>query len=539
MKIKNMVRKVELLIRGGIVFDGTGGAPFAAHVGTSGDKIVYIGTEEPHADKILEADGLSVCPGFIDAHSHSDFTLLADRRAAFGKLSQGVTTEINGNCGLSGGPMFREAREQREADLREYAISERWETLGEYLRLLEARGLAMNFATLVGQGSLRASVMGYADRPATYPEMEKMKALLADSLRSGALGMSTGLIYPPGTYTETSELIALAAFGKRIFDGFVYASHMRSEGARLIEAVREALAIGSAAGKVNISHIKTSGRENWGKIEAAIGEIETARAAGLNATADRYPYTAAATDLDAVLPAWAFEGGSARELQRLKDPEDSRRIRSELEDAEKADPGRWTRIYISGGGDACQWAEGRNIAEIASRLGLSPIDAIFKLLIDSGLRADAIFHSMSEENLDKFYALPWVMVGSDSSARSFSGITSKRKPHPRTFGTFPRYLKRYRMKERGETDLRELARAVRQVTALPASVFGLKKRGLIKEGYYADITVFDPKRFEDRATFDEPNRSAEGLRQVIVNGRPALGDPGEFAPSGRVLRSGG
>jgi N-acyl-D-amino-acid deacylase len=517
--------KLTLLLKGGAVYDGTGAGPFQADIGIRGDAIAFLG-EGGQGDRVIDISGLSLCPGFIDTHGHSDFAVFAENSHE-GKVLQGVTTEINGNCGLSAAPLLGEALTQREKDLR--GIDARWSGFREYFGLIEKRGLMVNLATLAGHGSIRASVMGYGDRRPGAGDMQSMKGLLREALEAGALGLSTGLIYPPGIYAETAELIELARYGKAVSPGFIYASHMRSEGRRLIESVEEAIAVGREAGvRVHISHIKTAGKDNWHKIDRAIALIEEARGEGLSVTCDRYPYTAASTDLDSVLPAWVFEGGAGEELRRLKDPEVRGRIKEELL-KEHPDGEYWKRVCISTiSSEGNRWMEGRSIQEVAGRMGVDPADALLSILVDEGLRVDAVMHSMSEENLKRFLSLPYVMIGSDSTARPLS---SRGKPHPRGFGTFPRFLARY---------AGDLGKAISKMTMLPARTFGLRGRGQLREGFFADIVVFDPARVMDRATYEEPFQKPEGFYYVIVNGVPVLseGRPTQMKP-GRVLARGG
>jgi N-acyl-D-amino-acid deacylase len=528
--------RLDLLLKGGAVYDGTGGTPFEADIGISGDTITLVGgVPAGTADRVLDVSGFCVSPGFVDTHGHSDFSLLA-APSAEGKVLQGVTTEINGNCGVSAAPLSGDALAQREGDLGEYGIKERWRGLGQYMGILEARRPALNFATLAGHGNLRASVMGYSSRNPDAGETEAMKSLLRECLEAGALGLSTGLIYPPGVYSTPGELAELAASGSEaVGEGFIYATHMRSEGERLLESVEETLRIGEDTGvKVHISHIKTAGRENWHKAEACIRMLEEAAAGGVRVTCDRYPYTAGATGLDSVLPAWAFEGGNARELQRLEDPGQRERILAEMPQGDEC----WERVVVSeAGSKENKWMEGGSVLEIASSMGLSPRDAVLKILVEERLRVGAIFHSMSGENLKKFYSLPCCMVGSDSSARSFSGPTRKGKPHPRGFGSFPRFIRNF--SGRAEEGRIPLAEAVRRITGLPARTFGVKRRGLIREGFYADIVVFHKDEIRDRATFGEPFLKPGGISHVIVNGRP-VASHGELTGErpGRVLRGG-
>lgn len=507
-----------------------GNPPYESDIGIANGKIVSIGNPD-NADRVMDAEGMAVAPGFIDTHSHSDFTLLADP-SADGKILQGVTTEINGNCGMSGGPLIGAAMIQREADLREYGIAERWASLDEYLNLLAPRNPAINSATLIGHGNIRASVMGYTKGAPTMGQLSKMKSLVVDCINAGAIGMSTGLIYPPGVYTETTELIELCRTGleaaKSKGSAFIYTTHMRSEGERLLESIEETIEIGRASGAhVHISHIKTAGRDNWHKADTAIELITKAKHGGVNLTCDRYPYIASATDLDSVLPSWTYEGGNIEELKRLSDPETRAKIAQEM----SAHNRYWQDVRISTvDTDRNKYMEAMRLTDIASGLGKSPIDTIIDLLIEEQLRVGAVFDSMCDENLVKFLALPYCMIGSDSSARSYEGITAKGKPHPRTFGTFPRFLNMRK---------NDLSEAIKKITSLPALTFGIANRGMIKQGYAADIVVFDPDKIKDTADFDNPFQRPVGIRYVIVNGQIAV-DDGDIMPvrAGRVLRHG-
>jgi len=512
-----------------MVYDGSGGPPVEADVGIAGDRIALVG-EGGRADAVIEAGGLAVAPGFIDTHGHSEFSIFQEPSGE-GKLLQGVTTEINGNCGLSAAPLLGEALSQRAGDLRD--VPARWSTFNEYFRLLEKRGLTLNFATLAGHGNIRGSVVGYADRRAGADEMAEMKRLRSEAVRSGALGLSTGLIYPPGVYAGEDEIAELAragaeAAGPASGGAFIYASHMRSEGDRLIEALEEALSIGRKSGlRTHISHIKTAGRENWDKAGAAVSLLEAARAAGQQVTCDRYPYTAASTGLDAVLPPWVFADGASRELERLRDPAARQRIKSELRGAGPGDR-RWQGVRVAVvRSEENRWMEGQSVEEIAGRQGKDPVDALMDILVAEELMADAVLYSMSEDNLRMFLSLPYVMVGSDSASRPLSG---RGKPHPRGFGTFPRFLSGY---------AQGLPEGVRKVTALPAETFGLRGRGAVREGCFADLAIFDPAALRDTATYENPYSAPEGVRHVIVNGVPVVLE-GELTGRrpGRVLRHG-
>lgn len=545
---------MDYLIRDGYIIDGSGGDPVETNIGIKGDRIAFIGRAEVRAEEVIDARGLIVSPGFIDTHAHSEFTILVDGRCE-GKLSQGVTTEINGNCGLSAAPLYGEALEEREADFKELGIRERWSTLGEYLSLLENKGIAINFATLCGHGNIRASVIGYKNRPSDKEDILEMKRLFYEALREGARGFSTGLVYPPGVYADIEELIELCSKLQTPNSELIYVSHIRSEGDGLIEAIEEAIRVGRETGAdVHISHIKTSGEHNWWKIDKAIELMEGARADGIALTCDRYPYVAASTDLDVVLPPWIYEGvppaspppgtsgGRVREgvVRCLKDPEIRAKVKGELSSKlvpvsfKQGAMDYWKGVYISSvTKDENRWMEGKDIFGISQRMGKLPQDAVLDILIDEGLRVGAIFFSMNKENLERFLSLPYLMIGSDSSARSFSGPTRKGKPHPRGFGTFPRFIGRY-VRDKAILTLPE---AIRRITQLPASTFGLRDRGLIKEGFYADIVIFNHDRVIDRATFNDPYQMADGIEYVFVNGRLTFKE-GEYAGSlaGRVLR---
>ena len=530
-----MKKRIDILIKGGTVYDGSLSNPSLKDIAVAGDAITAIGSfHRNEASAVIDAAGLAVAPGFIDSHAHSDFTILADPRAE-GKVSQGVTTEINGNCGMSAAPLFNKALERRQDDLKELGIREQWNTLREYYDLLTKKGIALNVATLAGHGNIRGSVMGYADKVPSEDDISKMSSILNAAIDEGAIGLSTGLIYPPGVYSKTEELIVLAKHLKK--KGLIYASHMRSEGEMLVESVQEVIRIGREAGiKVHISHIKTAGERNWHKAERVIELLEEARRSGVRLTCDRYPYIASSTDLDAVLPAWTYEGGNDQEMKRLKDPADSVRIGQEIR-AQTGKSDYWKTVIISSvDSEKNAWMEGMTVSAISESLRLSEIDTLFRILVEERLRVGAIFLSMSEENLAKFLRLPYCMIGSDSSARSFDGPTRKGKPHARGFGTFPRFIGRYA----GDTGIMGLSEAIYRTTSLPAVTFGLKNRGGLSEGMYADIVIFDPKTIMDSATYADPYQRSSGIEHVLVNGVPVI-RRGEFAGTfpGRVLKKSG
>jgi N-acyl-D-amino-acid deacylase len=543
--------KIDLLIENSLVFDGTSSEPFKADVGILGDKIVFVNNESEvtsqksgvKAEKVIDAEGLSVAPGFIDTHSHSEFTLLADPRAE-GKICQGITTEINGNCGLSAAPLYGKALAQREEDFKELGIRERWSTLEEYFHILEKRGMIINFATLVGHGNIRASVKGYVDQELTKSDINKMRILLRKSVNKGAIGLSTGLIYPPGVYSKTEELIELCKVLSQSYNppkvgmgGFdIYTTHMRNEGDKLIESIKETIKIGKKARiRVHISHIKTSGEENWYKIEEAISLMEESRIKGIHLTCDRYPYTASSTDLDVILPSWTYSGGREEEIKKLRDLSLRKKIENQILKKQNL-RNYWKKIYISFvSSKRNKWMEGRNLYDIARAKGKTPVDTLFAILIEEKLKVSAIFSSLHEGNLRKFLSLPYCMIGTDSSARCFSGRTYKGKPHPRGFGSFPRFLGKYVRKE----GLMSISEGINKITLLPAKTFGIHRRGIIRKGAFADIVIFDHKKIIDRATFEAPFLRPEGIYYVFVNGFPVMWE-GELTRKrpGRILRHG-
>src|SRR4030043_2414627 len=451
------MNKIDMLIKNGLVFDGTGSEPSKADIGIASDKILFVDKKaKVKADRIIDAKNMAVVPGFIDTHSHSEFTLLADPRAE-GKVCQGITTEINGNCGLSAAPLYGEALHQREEDLKELDIRERWARFNQYFHILEKQGIAINFLTLSGHGNIRASVIGYEDKLLDDIELRKLKTLLKKAISEGALGLSTGLIYPPGVYSETEELIELCKVLSHAFNPFpppfskggkggfgIYTTHMRSEGDKLIESIEETIRIGKEAGiQVHLSHVKTSGKENWHKVGRVISLMEESRKVGVSLTCDAYPYTASSTDFDTVLPAWVYSGGREGELKRLKDTRLRKKIKKQILDAHPL-KNYWKKIYISSvSTEKNRWMEGRSLHSIAGIKGKEPVEILFDMLIEERLMVSAIFASMHEGNMKQFLSLPYCMIGTDSAARSFSGTTCKGKPHPRGFGSFPRFLGKY------------------------------------------------------------------------------------------------
>jgi N-acyl-D-amino-acid deacylase len=555
-KMAGQIKTINSALIDCLVFDGTGSKPFRSNIGIAGDKIVAITKRSDilrGAKSVIDANGLAVSPGFIDTHGHSEFTLLADPRAE-GKLAQGITTEINGNCGLSAAPLTGEAWEQRQEDFRELGISERLfatkvkhlSRFKNYFEILST-DIAINYATLVGHGNIRGCVMGFENRKPKKRELAKMISLLMNALKEGALGFSTGLAYPPCIYSDTEELVefcrALSGLKYKKRDRHndmnrvpIFTAHMRNEGDTLIESVEEMILIGKETGiRVHISHIKTSGKHNWSKIDKVLSVIEKARDEGISITCDRYPYIASSTDLDVLLPSWVYVGGMKDELKRLRNVETRNRIKKEIT---RDYPGKrfWDHGKVATvHSEKNKWTEGKSIAFVSRQKNSHPVDFFIKLLIEEELRVSAIFAIMNEDNLKRFISLPYVMIGSDSAARSIDGITCRGKPHPRGFGTFTRFLGKY---VRGH-GLMDLTTAIHKATMLPAQTFGIAKRGIIKKGAFADLVVFDHTTIIDKATFEKPFLKPAGIHHVIVNGVPAIrGGKATGNYGGRILRHG-
>lgn len=519
----------DILIEGGRVLDGTGNPWLWADVGVVGDRIESVGRlRGAGADRKIDARGLIVAPGFIDIHGHSDFTALVDRRAE-SKITQGVTTEVVGNCGSSAAPMNQEVRAHRDKYMRAQLGEEfsfEWESMDDYMNLIDREGASLNIAPLVGHGTVRQNVMGFERRPPTDGELEEMKHLVREAMEDGAWGMSTGLIYPPSCYADKEEIIELA---RVLADyGGVYFTHIRGEGDTLFEALKEAIEIGERAGvPIQIAHLKASGRKNWGKTAEALRIIEEARDRGVDVTFDQYPYTASSTGLAAYLPDWAHEGGTEKLLERLRDPESRRRI-AEMEGRLERD---WNAVMIAFAKKHPQY-EGKTIMEVAKMEGKEPIEAVFDLLLSEEAQVSIVAHGLSEDDVRRVMRSPYMMVGSDGRAVSPRGILGLGKPHPRGYGTFPRVLGHY-VRE-GVLTLQE---AVRRMTSYPAQRLGLRDRGLLREGMKADIAILHPEKVKDEATFTEPHRFTSGIPYVIVNGKLVIDDSRHTgALPGRALR---
>ncbi|HEY7039766.1 MAG TPA: D-aminoacylase [Methylomirabilota bacterium] len=526
---------LDLKITGGQLIDGSGAPARRGDVGVTGDAITAIGdlSREP-AGRTIDATGRTVAPGFIDMHSHSDWRLWDNRRAE-SKIRQGVTTEVVGNCGFSPAPVSDTFRDE----MRGFALylpagmDFSWRTVGEYLARYESEGVALNVAQLIGHGTLRLAAMGFARRPPTAAEQTHMERMMDAAMADGAYGLATGLIYAPGSYAATEEIIGIArrAGGRRGF----YASHIRGEGATLLDAVAEAIRVGREGGlPVQVSHVKAAGRPNWGKVTDALALIDDARREGLDVMGDVYPYTASSTTLRTLLPDWALEGGIDAMLKRLADPAIRDRIRGELTGGgETLLRGiDWADIMVAYSPSRPD-AQGRRIAEIAAARREDPLDAAIELIVSEQGKGYMILFQLDEADLRRALAHPHVMVGSDGSALAAQGPLASGKPHPRSYGTFPRVLGRYARDER----VLPLETAVWKMTGLPAKRLSLADRGVLRDGAKADVVVFDPATVADRATYEDPHRYAAGIGDVVVNGRVVIaGGEHTGALPGRVLR---
>jgi len=511
----------DILIRNGLIYDGQGGEPFAGAVAVDGDTIVAVGPLPGAAGRFeIDAAGLAVTPGFINMLSWSNESLIHDGRAV-SAVCQGVTLEVMGE-GVSMGPWNEQMKAQERREQGEDAYEIAWTTLGEYLDHLEKRGVSVNIASFVGTGTVRRHELGDAARRPTAGELDRMRALVRQAMEEGAMGVSSALIYTPGAFAETDELVALAEVAAEY--GGMYISHIRGEGDRLLEALEEFLTIVRRA-KVRgeIYHIK-AGWGNWDKFDEMIRRIEAARAEGLPVTADMYPYHASATGLDSVMPAWVREGGHRAWVERLKDPAVRERVRAEMDLPGAVGPdraGAGTRVLLTGfKNPALRPLAGRTLAEVAAQRGRSPEDTAMDLVIEDDSRVGAVFFSMSEDNVRKAIRLPWVSFCSDAAAMAAEGRFLRFTPHPRAYGAFARLLGRYVRDEQ----LIPLAEAVRRLTSFPAENLRIARRGRLAPGHFADVVVFDPAQIRDHADFTAPHRYATGVRHVLVNGRPVIRD---------------
>jgi N-acyl-D-amino-acid deacylase len=530
----------DFIIRNGRVFDGSGGAPISTNIALKGDRIATIGPlDGATAATTIDAAGLAVAPGFINMLSWADEPLLVDPKSQ-SDIRQGVTLEVFGE-GTSMGPLndqMKRDQVEQQGDLR-YPVT--WTTLGEYLEHLEKTGVSTNVASFVGATTVRIHEIGYADREPTSEELARMKELVRQAMREGALGVGSSLIYAPAFYARTPELVELCKAAAEF--GGMYISHLRSEGGRLLEAIDELIQIAREAKlPAEIYHFKAAGRDNWDKVDAAIARVEAARKEGLRITADIYTYPAGATGLNATMPPWVQEGGYDAWVKRLKDPVIRARLRREMTTPTTA----WENFFTGAGPDgillsgfksqALKPLTGKTLAEIAKMRGTSPEETAMDLVIEDGSRVDAVFFLMSEDNLRKKLRLPWVSFASDAGSVAAEGAFLSSNPHPRAYGNFARWLAKYVREER----LVPLEEAIRRLSALPAENLGLHERGRIAEGSMADLVIFDPETIQDHATFEKPHQYSTGVRDVFVNGVQVLrGGEHTGATPGRVVRGPG
>jgi len=528
--IKN---KYDVIIRNGLVLDGFGTPGMKKDIGIIGDTISVIDNlGEISADLIIDASDLVVAPGFIDIHTHTDTNLLVDSRG-LSKITQGITTEVSGNCGSSPFPKNEsDLKEMNERLNERYGISATWNDITGYLKVLEESKISINYATFTGQGTLRSYAVGKNDVAPTSEQMYKMKAVLEECMKGGSYGLSSGLEYAPGSFADTEELIELSKVVAA--HGGIYNTHMRNEDDYVIEAIEEALRICKEAKiPVELAHFKACNKSNWHKVDQMLELISKANEQGYPVTADRYPYVAYGTGLSTFLPLWSRQGDTDDVLARLNDKSQLKKI-EEYAISRGTRIGGWDRVMIS----YCKtdenkiW-EGRSILECAKESGVSEFDFIRSLLIEERTHAGIIAFAMDEDNLKKVLSSPLVMVGSDGSAVAPDGKLSSGKPHPRFYGTFPRVLGKYCRDEK----CFDLPTAVKKMTTMPAEKIGLKKRGSIVKGNFADITIFNPNTVIDKATFTEPHQTAQGIEYVLVNGKVVI-DKGKHTGirSGSVLR---
>jgi N-acyl-D-aspartate/D-glutamate deacylase len=523
----------RLLIRGGTVIDGRVRArPTRADVLVEGDRIAKVARRiRAEGATVLDAKGLTVTPGFIDVHAHSDAAALQDGSAQ-GRVFQGVTSELNGACGWSLFPLTGMEAPARRRLIRDMGAEGDWTTAAEYFDVLEASGTAINRGFFTGHGTLRAAVVGYEDRRATRDEVERLTTLFAECLEQGAFGLSTGLCYGPGCFAGRRELTALCRVAARF--GRPYVTHMRSEGRRLLASVRETLKYGRVTGApIQISHLKAAGRENWWKFDRMMALVDAAKADGIPVAGDRYPYLASQTGLATLLPAWFAAGGREAAVARLDDAAVCRKLLDHLARTCRW-KGLWRTIVIARGQDAAAQFEGCSVRDVAERLDLPPAEAVLEILRRAKGRCSAIYFNMLEAHLEALLRRDDVTVGSDSASRALTGPTAVGLPHPRTFGCFARFLGEYVLRKK----LMPLPRAVAKITSRSARRFGLRRRGRVTAGWYADLAVFDPAALCANATYTEPFRLSSGMRHVLVNGVAVLRDGRETGERpGHVLRA--
>ncbi len=532
--------RYDVVIRNGTIYDGSGNPPFVGDVALHGDTVAYVGPSAAGGGRAeIDATGMAVTPGFINMLSWATESLIEDGEAQ-SDIRQGVTLEVFGE-GWSMGPYSDAIKEEQLALQGDIKYDIPWSTLAEYLDHLVTRGIAPNVASFVGATTVRVHEVGYSDRRPSAEELERMQALVRQAMEDGALGVGSSLIYAPAFYADTDELIALSRIAAE-YDG-MYISHMRSEGNRLLEAVDELITIARESGiRAEIYHLKAAGRSNWGKLNGVIERVNAARAAGLEISADMYTYTAGATGLDAAMPPWVQEGGHDAWVERLKNPAIRRRVAREM----RTPTDEWENLYLAAGpqqtllvgfrNDTLKSLTGKTLAQVAAERGTTPEVTAMDLVIEDDSRVGTVYFLMSEDNVKRQIALPWLSFGSDAGAPATEGVFVKSNPHPRAYGNFARLLGKYVRDEH----VIPLEDAVRKLTTLPASNLKIRRRGALTPGYFGDVVVFDPATIQDHATFDQPHQYATGVQHVFVNGVQVL-ENGEHtgATPGRVVRGPG
>ena len=509
----------SVVISGGTIYDGSGGAPYVGDVAIKGDRIVYVGPHAPgRAVRVVDASGKAVSPGFINMLSWATESLIADGRG-LSDTAQGVTLEVMGE-GNSMGPLSPEMKRlevSRQSDIK-YPI--RWTTLGQYLEYLQKKGITPNVASFVGATTVRVHELGEKDVDPTPAQLDRMRALVRQAMKEGALGVGSSIIYAPASYAETPELIALTTEAGKC--GGMYISHMRSEGNKLLESIDELIEISRASGApAEIYHFKQAGQPNWGKLDAAIAKVEGARASGQRITADMYTYPAGATGLDAAMPTWVQSGGLEAWIKRLKDPPVRERLIKEM----RTPSNDWENLLLLAGSPdrvllisfknpKLKPLTGKTLAEVAKMRGKSPEETAMDLVIEDGSRVGTVYFLMSEDNIKREAGLPWMGLGSDEASEAPEGVFLKSSSHPRAYGNVARFLGHYVRDQKAAT----LPDAIRRLTSQPATNLGIRQRGSLKPGYYADVVVFDPATVQDHATFEKPKQLATGVRDVFVNG---------------------
>ena len=530
----------SVLIRGGTIYDGSGGTPYVGDVAIKGDRIVYVGPHAPgRATRTIDAGGKAVSPGFINMLSQAQESLIADGRGLSDTV-QGVTLEVTGE-GESMGPWdpeMKRLRLKRQGDIK-YPI--RWTTLGQYLEYMQRKGITPNLASFIGAATARENELGEKDADPTPAQLQRMRAIVRQAMKEGAVGVGSSLIYAPDNFAKTPELVALASEAGKC--GGMYISHIRDEGPKLLEAIDELIQISRESGApAEIYHFKQAGPANWGKIDAAIAKVNEARASGLRITADMYTYPASSTGLDAAFPTWMQDGGIEAWVKRLKDPATRERGIAEMKSDKGTENAKLVvddpeKVLLVGfKKDKLKPLTGKTLGQVARMRGKSPVEVAADLVVEDETRIQVVYFSMSPDNVRREVGLPWMSFDSDASSQAPEGVFLKSSTHPRAYGNFARLLGHYVRDEKAAT----LPDAIRRLTSLPATNLGLRQRGSLKPGYYADVVVFDPATIADHATYEKPKQLATGVDDVFVNGVQVLRDGKHTgAKPGRVVRGPG